>query len=519
MKRLFILVSIILTSFFASSQTTLYDTDGIRVSYTTSISKTVFCKEENKTVYFVNLHYSVFNYSAKAVRISSRFQMCSDAFANCLSEDEVFHFEANGRSSFQDNRYLILKSGDSYYGDVGNWYYESIASPCAWGIDPEFAKDGITLKLNIDLKTTESKKTQSTYGISQQGDVITNPQSQTNYSQKQKEEDIATDNAMKAWKNSSQQIQNIQANDKSKKQPIQQTQNQSDEQQKTLAQLDQIKQQAIEQEQHYQQTQIELDNAKNVSMSAYQNAINSGRKESGAMLDATIEGAQQISDPTSSLIYTGIGLGVSLFTRLAEKKDEARERELTATLAEKKEEERRRNEINRKKLLADTKAKFVTEALNINNYELSDLISKQRYATILCVPKTFNSEEQNVAFTYPLQVPEYSDGTHPLKPDIEKELLSSLDKYLLQDKIIYILYPIVDLQTFSNDFVKKMGSGKVISLNAELINFNRIPFSKIEKQSEETDFWGDAIKNKEGKKKEDKKESKPLKKDDDFWNK
>ncbi len=257
------------------------------------------------------------------------------------------------------------------------------------------------------------------------------------------------------------------------------------------------------------QTEIELDNAKNASLSAYQSAISNGRKESGAILDATLSGAQEISDPTSSLIYTGIGLGIALFTSMSEHKE--------MQMAKDREMEKIRNEEKRRKLTIEAKENFIVEALSINKYNFSDLVSKKRYATVLCIPNTFNSKEQNIAFTYPIEVPEYSDGTHPLKPEIEKELLLAIDKNFLLDKIIYILYPIVDLDNFSNDFVKKMGSGKVISLNAELINYFKTPFEKKYNMDSEEDFWGNTMKN-DSIIKQEKRVNKPTpKKQDNFW--
>ena len=238
-----------------------------------------------------------------------------------------------------------------------------------------------------------------------------------------------------------------------------------------------------------QQTQQELTNAQNASMSAYENAINNGKKASGAMLDATLAGAQQISNPTTSLVYTGIGLGISLFEHISEKKAEKKEKE-----------EAIQREQERKQLIIATKTAFLKEALDINKYNFSDLISKDRFATILLVPNEYDSEEQNIYFSSPLQVIKYLDDTYPLKPDIEKKLLAVLDKNTISNKKVYTLYPITNLEEFTNDFVRKMGSGKVIYLNAQLLNFLKSPFIKNNQQDSETDFWDNSTKKDEKKK-------------------
>gem|GEM_PF-5648086 len=264
-----------------------------------------------------------------------------------------------------------------------------------------------------------------------------------------------------------------------------------------------------------QQTQQELTNAQNASMSAYENAINSGKKESGAMLDATLAGAQQIINPTTSLVYTGIGLGISLFQHISEKKAEKKEKEEAII-----------REVERKQLIINTKTAFLKEALEINKYNFSDLISKDRFVTILLVPNEYNSEEQNIYFSYPVQVNKYSDDTYPLKPDIEKKLLAVLDKNTMINKKVYTLYPITNLEKFTNDFVKKMGSGKVIFLNAELLSFLKSPFAE-NNQDDNTDFWSNSLKKEnpdtnikktDKKSPSDKPVQKPVKNKDDFWN-
>ena len=227
------------------------------------------------------------------------------------------------------------------------------------------------------------------------------------------------------------------------------------------------------------QTQIELENAKTKSMNAYEDAISNGRKESGAMVDATLEGASALSDPTEALVYTGVGLGLALFKHLSENNDEVEEKEQAA-----------KEEANHIQLIISTKNNFIKDALNINKYSFSDLISKDRYASLLLVPNTVTASEQDIYFTYPVLVPKYSDDTYPLKDDIQKQLLKLLDKTFIRDKLVYTLYPITNPDLFITEFINKMGSGKVIFWNAQILKtLNRAFATKNNVMLNQDDFW------------------------------
>ncbi|MBL0233027.1 MAG: hypothetical protein IPQ08_05090 [Chitinophagaceae bacterium] len=67
---------------------------------------------------------------------------------------------------------------------------------------------------------------------------------------------------------------------------------------------------------------LEGANASLAFSSAYQAAINSGKKESGAMLNATLEAATKLSNPGSAKAVIGVGGLLSLISFLGEKKEE-----------------------------------------------------------------------------------------------------------------------------------------------------------------------------------------------------
>lgn len=89
-----------------------------------------------------------------------------------------------------------------------------------------------------------------------------------------------------------------------------------------------------------QQMQQEFSNGISAADNAYQAAIANGKKGSGAMVDATIAGSSQISDPKTSLAFTGIGFAASIISYISEKKEAQR----LATLQRENEERARKLE-------------------------------------------------------------------------------------------------------------------------------------------------------------------------------
>lgn len=296
----------------------------------------------------------------------------------------------------------------------------------------------------------------------------------------------------KDYENKKTKEQQDDLNRQTKLQQQQDLQNQ--QQAATKGRLNQLQQQLEEQQRRYQQTQLELDNAKNISMNAYQEAINSGKKESGAMLDATLAGAQQISDAKSSLVYTGVGLGLSLFMHLSEKKAEKNAQIMA-----------QQQENLRTKLIIETKSLFIKDLQNINKYTIQDLVNKERFAVLLILPKQFTEDNQNIYFTFPTLISPYSDSSYPSKEDIKIKLLGSISSELKQNKSFLVLFPIINDEEFQEDFIKKIGSGNVIYLNAQLASFTKLPNNS--NQNNETDFWGNPIKKQQTEKK-----------DNSFWN-
>ena len=259
-------------------------------------------------------------------------------------------------------------------------------------------------------------------------------------------------------------------------------------------------QKVLLQEQNFQQMQNELTTAQTIATNAYKNAIASGQKQSGAVIAGTLAGAQQISDPESQLIYTGVGLSLSLLSHLGEKKQERLD-------AEKKAE----NEA----LLIDAKYTFITEAFEINKYQSSELYANERYCQVFITPTDMTPLTQKIYFFPLLGVPKYSDDTFPLKTDINSKVIKSIDPLLLKNMSVFVLYPITNNKKFQEEFIKKMGSAHLLQLNPSIINFIKPPFTKSNAKKDKEDFWEEKTKPKN---KSNVQVKKDTKKDNDFWN-
>jgi len=256
-----------------------------------------------------------------------------------------------------------------------------------------------------------------------------------------------------------------------------------------------------------QQMQSELNNSESAADNAYQTAILNGRKNSEALLDATLAGATQISDPTGQLVYTGVGIALSFIMGSAEKKQERLE----------KEEALRKEELQ-KKLLIEAKDKFIRDILNINQYEFNDLISKERYASVLIVPNNFTPISQEIYFSIPVKVTKYSDGTYPLKDEIQKKLMESINSPYLNENKVYILYPLTNVDKFQTDFTKQMGSAHLISLKANLLNYSKVPFYQSDDNiNNNVGFTQSPTNNKRNTKQGVSKPKQTAKNSDDFW--
>ena len=243
--------------------------------------------------------------------------------------------------------------------------------------------------------------------------------------------------------------------------------------------LNQQKQQQTIFSQSYEQTSKELDNAKDISMQAYQSAISEGNTQSYSFAKGILEGASQINDPKTALVYTGVGLGLSLLFNSGERRREAHERELQEYDKRIQKAREGKMKLQQEAALKQVKEQFIADAKNINKYGVSDIVNNERYIAVLLVPYYCTAEKQDVYFSMPQHVPALSDGTYPLKTDVEAKATRQVKALNLERMQLITLYPIVNPGEFINEFTKKMGSGAVISFNAHLL---KLPDAVIDKE-------------------------------------
>lgn len=141
------------------------------------------------------------------------------------------------------------------------------------------------------------------------------------------------------------------------------------------------------------QTEPELNNAASASTEAYQNAINSGKKESGAFVDAALSGGQMISDPKTSLAYTGINLGFAGLAFLKERK-EAKRLERLEELQQVKEQMKSSATVF--DFISGTTDYNVTQlVLEIKkNGRLKNIIRNDKYSIALQIHEVINTTDQ-----------------------------------------------------------------------------------------------------------------------------
>ncbi|MBX3238374.1 MAG: hypothetical protein KIT80_06275 [Chitinophagaceae bacterium] len=260
---------------------------------------------------------------------------------------------------------------------------------------------------------------------------------------------------------------------------------------------DRVKKEAERIQQSYEQTQLELNNAKDISMQAYQNAISEGNTQSYSFAKGILEGASQISDPNATLVYTGVGLGLSLLFNSIEKKERKREeheRELQEYDRRIQEARDGRMKLQQEAALKQVKEQFITDARNINKYGVVDIVNNKRYMAIVLVPYVYTAEIQDIYFSMPQYVPVLSDGTYPLKADVEAKASKQVDPLNLKGMKLIILYPIVNPVEFINEFTKKMGSGAVINFNAHLLRLadaaiEEEPVRQQNPSNKKDNFW------------------------------
>lgn len=345
---LLFLVCLILFSLSAKTQNTLYNRGGISLNYYCTVVKTFYCDKEKKDVYYLKLSWALSNNSGKSAQITYGFAIQPNEVLWCTPIGVYDEVTATLNQPFGTGfgSPVVLKTSDQTFGGYYIWSFSRDYLP-GWNIGPIYFANNSTTTVNNNNTYPKSQSAQSPKqqtqskkpGISiYQNDNVVNPKTTIDYAQKQKQDDIANDNAMKSWRAAdsarNDELRRLNSIPNKYKAPANSQQQQEEirrRQQQIAAQQQEKLNQIQQQQQRQQQLQQDLNNAQSASTSAFDNAINSGKKTSGAIVDATLAGAQNISDPKASLAYTGVGLGVAIFAALGERKEakmQARQEEL-----------------------------------------------------------------------------------------------------------------------------------------------------------------------------------------------
>ena len=243
---------------------------------------------------------------------------------------------------------------------------------------------------------------------------------------------------------------------------------------------------------------------------AYENAVNSGRKESGAMLEGFLAAAQQTGDQQLANAYVGTGLALGGIMALAErgaaKKAAEEERIRQAEL----EAERRRQGA----ALIASKNEFL-QFVEKQGFGTS-FSSGERNAIIVWRPASLTAEAQDVYISNLIPVAPDADGSFPMKEKLYRELIKNAPENLRNSEYSYsIIYPVAATQDTDTKISFFSEKGRDLNLNIQTVAIRAgkpgVPAAS-QPASKQVDFWGNPIK------KENATAPQAKQQTNDFWN-
>jgi hypothetical protein len=214
MQKLLSIVFIIGALRTFSQTATLYNKSGIKISYSKTVTKTVYCNKEKKNVYYIKVKISIENGSSTPayVSYSTYLPYSQGARGFCLAEDEVFHSNEFLTAGFTGT----LNAGDGDYKDMAAWFYSTDITP-GWSVNEvkfQNKNDGNTktIPANSTSNPTLNPK-QKTTSINQSSDYVNVDKQQKRKEQQyqlQKQEEEESERRMKEDQDRAKQQQNIQ---------------------------------------------------------------------------------------------------------------------------------------------------------------------------------------------------------------------------------------------------------------------------------------------------------------------
>ncbi len=245
--------------------------------------------------------------------------------------------------------------------------------------------------------------------------------------------------------------------------------------------------------------------------SAYENALSSGKRESGAMLEAFVTGAQIASDANMAATTLGVGAVVSGLMYLGERKAEKRAAEEERIRIE--EEKRQKREAEWR--LIDAKNSFARELEK--TYFVPAFSQFVRKGVVVIYPVNMTAQMQDIYISEPVFVNAYEDGSFPLKEKVHKKILSALPDALKNDGFVFeLFYPIKTDNNFIQILQQIGAACSGLNINPKMFSVpykNETPVSNSANTTE-TDFWGTPAK----KTSPISGEKETQQKKNDFWN-
>ena len=140
MKKFLFLAALIFNLSNTLTAQTLFNKEGIKLTYTSAVVNTVFCKKENKQVYYIKYRFTISNNSDREARITVNFTtprlVGNMVQAVCVSENTVFDNPSIERRSIEP----ILKPGEQDFAEATCWYPIEQPGTPRFDVFYEFAK-------------------------------------------------------------------------------------------------------------------------------------------------------------------------------------------------------------------------------------------------------------------------------------------------------------------------------------------------------------------------------------------
>lgn len=205
----FLLLSFPLVVF--SQKATLYNKDGISLTYSQTTSKTVFCKKDNKHTYYIRIRYTITNNSNKKAKVTSSVFTPHQPYAGlirstCSSQDEIWNATEVTNTSTE----TILASGNQEFMETVAWYYSTDIGSPTYNINYEFGKPSTSNSNSSASRTlpkTYSTNNQSSGFSVNQAPPRVNPGKAEAEMKKYQQEQNATAERFTAWQNAAKKEQ------------------------------------------------------------------------------------------------------------------------------------------------------------------------------------------------------------------------------------------------------------------------------------------------------------------------